>query len=236
MARWLRNVLSVVGLVAFITLAFGSSSPPPAAPADPAADAAAAAQRLKVAAEARERAVKKLSTMTDWTDSMASASVCLETIVTELPPDLKSRCATAHLAATRAFLKSGQVVDARKALSAATAAGASQGALVPITKLVTAAEDANAKKQRASDAAAEAAVRLKYGKTLRQHYLDENLDIKVSVTGQRNDRLKMQFVLFNDVWTNKFQKGDLLDEIRKLGFRRVELTDGYDYSVYWDFK
>jgi len=39
----------------------------------------------------------------------------------------------------------------------------------------------------------------------------------VNVTGKGNDRLTLQFALFNDVWAHKFQKGDLVGEMRGLG-------------------
>jgi hypothetical protein len=61
------------------------------------------------------------------------------------------------------------------------------------------------------------------------------MDIKVSVSGQHNERLKLTFVLFNDVWMHNFKKGSLIDEIRGKGFKRVDLSDGYDWGYYFTF-
>jgi len=77
--------------------------------------------------------------------------------------------------------------------------------------------------------------RKEYGAKLRENYLDKNMDIKVYVYGKNNTMLKLSFVLFNDVWTHKMQKGSLINEIRDMGFKRFALTNGYDYSVYWTF-
>ena len=75
-----------------------------------------------------------------------------------------------------------------------------------------------------------------YAQALRQRYLDQNMDIEVKVSGKDKERLTLKFVLFNAVWTNKVEKGSLLAEMRGLGFKRVDMTDGFDYHVFWDFE
>ncbi len=82
----------------------------------------------------------------------------------------------------------------------------------------------------------ELSARRAYASQLRTHFLDQNMDVEVRVSGSKADRLTLEFVLFNAVWAHNFQKGDLIDEIRGKGFKRVDLTDGYDYHVYWTFK
>jgi hypothetical protein len=74
-----------------------------------------------------------------------------------------------------------------------------------------------------------------YAGELRNHFLDQSLDIKVSVSGKHDERLKLTYVLFNDVWLHNFKKGSLIDEIRGKGFRRVDLTDGYNWGYYLTF-
>ena len=74
-----------------------------------------------------------------------------------------------------------------------------------------------------------------YGKLLRNHFLDQGLDIEVRVHGPNNKYITLEYVLIGDVFVHNFKKGDLCDEIHEMGFTRVYLTDGYDFStyVYW---
>jgi len=81
----------------------------------------------------------------------------------------------------------------------------------------------------------QSAIRKAYAEKLRDNYLDQGMDIKVSVYGKNNANIKLTFVLFNDVWTHKMQKGTLIKEIQDMGFKKLSLSDGYDYNVYWDF-
>lgn len=98
------------------------------------------------------------------------------------------------------------------------------------------AEAKAAKREKEIKAVAGKLVRIALAKELRQQYLDNNLDIKVEVSGAEKDRMTLQFALFNDVWTNKVQKGELIGQLREAGFKRLDMTDGYDYHVYWDLK
>jgi hypothetical protein len=82
---------------------------------------------------------------------------------------------------------------------------------------------------------AQSAIRKAYAEKLRDNYLDQGMDIKVSVYGKNNANIKLTFVLFNDVWTHKMQKGTLIKEIQDMGFKKLSLSDGYEYNVYWDF-
>jgi hypothetical protein len=188
--------------------------------------------------DARKLATAKLAGTADWSDPAVIARLCEESDMTlgKVTSNVISRCATAHLAVMRDLAKAGKGAGARKAFNLASNEGASPAALASSEKLLKTAEDAELKRKQGADAAEKTAARLAYAKVLRERYLDQNMDIKVSVTGNGNDRLTMQFALFNDVWANKFQKGDLYDAMRLLGFHRVYMTDGYDYHVYWNFK
>jgi len=80
----------------------------------------------------------------------------------------------------------------------------------------------------------EAQGRKEFAARLRTQYLDEGLDIKVRVAGGRADRLILSYVLIDDVWVHHFKKNGNLTLLRKLGFTRVDLQNGYDYHVYYD--
>jgi hypothetical protein len=78
--------------------------------------------------------------------------------------------------------------------------------------------------------------RTAFAEYMRDNYLDNNLDIKVVVTGKYKQKMTLRYPLFNDVWTHKIKQSDLLDTLVNLGFDYLELNDGYDYAVYWDLK
>jgi len=70
--------------------------------------------------------------------------------------------------------------------------------------------------------------------SIRNFYLDNGLDIKISVYGKHDQYIKFTYILFNDVWTYKFQKARNPEYLFSIGFDKITLTDGYDYSVYWE--
>jgi hypothetical protein len=218
----------LIGILVLVNMlsTFRSSPPSPAS----------APQGRPVIVDARKQATSQLAGTTDWNDAAAIGRLCDQSDLSKVTPDVKSRCAAAHLAVTRVLLKAGNATGARRAFNLASNEGASPAALASTGKSLKTAEDAELKKTREADAAAKSAIRLAYAKTLREHHLDLNMDIKVTVTGTAKDRITLQFALFDDVWTHKVEKGDIVDEMRRLGFTRVDMTDGYDYHVYWDLK
>ena len=182
----------------------------------------------------RDRATSKLLAMTEWPDEDATARLCDQADRSRLTQAIKAKCAEAHLSIAALRLKEHNVVDAHKALNAAAAYGASDKRRRKLDAAVRKIEAAQEKKRRDAEAAGAAIFRVMYAKALRERYLDQNLDIDVTVGGKNRDRITLKYVLFSDVWARKFQKGDLLEEMRKIGFRRVQISDGYDYGVYWD--
>ena len=184
----------------------------------------------------RKRATSKLLATSDWSDTTAIGRLCEQADVRSLTPAAKSHCASTHVSLARQRLKERNASDARRALNFAAGEGASdedrEGIEGPLKKL----EATDAGKKRQIEAAKGAVARQVYGKMLRQRYLDDNLDIKVRVSGKKSERITLEFALFNDVWANKIRKGDLLDQMSKLGFKRMDMTDNYDYHVYWDLK
>jgi len=79
-------------------------------------------------------------------------------------------------------------------------------------------------------------MRIKFATDLREQYLDNNMDIKVVTSGPGNKIITLKYVLFNDVWAHKIQKGDLISKIQGIGFKKLTMTNGYDWTVHWDFK
>jgi hypothetical protein len=100
-------------------------------------------------------------------------------------------------------------------------------------------EEAERKKKKAAKEKeiekSTAGARKEYESLLRTNFLDKGLDIKVKVYGTNNTYISLTYVLIDDVWVHHFKKGDLIDEIREMGFKRVYFKDGHDYSqyIYW---
>jgi len=95
-------------------------------------------------------------------------------------------------------------------------------------------ENAIGKKQIADldkkQSAEESEMRLKYGEDFRNLLLDKSLDIKVTVFGKNNKKMKLTYILFNDVWFRKFETLGYFDLIHEKGFMYIELSDGYGYG------
>jgi len=87
------------------------------------------------------------------------------------------------------------------------------------------------KKQSAEESEA----RLKYGEDLRDLLLDRNLDIKIIVSGKDNKKIKLTYVLFNDVWFRKFETLGYFNMIHEKGFTNIELSDGYGYGKWMQY-
>ena len=78
-------------------------------------------------------------------------------------------------------------------------------------------------------------IRKNYAVLARNRFLDGAYNIQVIVYGKNNTIIKFTYALFDDVWAHKLKNSPLLSEIRDLGFRRLELSDGYNYGISWTF-
>ncbi|HET7433540.1 MAG TPA: hypothetical protein VFN10_02375 [Thermoanaerobaculia bacterium] len=164
------------------------------------------------------------------------AAACEKVSLDELPTELRIRCASAHLAVARSEYRKGFADEGNAAVRRAEAEGASKRDVAALAELKQAAEARTAKREKEIQKAAGAVMRAALANELRQHYLDNDLDIKVSVSGKENQHIELRFALFNDVWANKLRKGDLLSNLTEAGFTRLDLNDGYDYHVYWNLQ
>ena len=184
-----------------------------------------------------QKAEKQLAALPASAD-LASVAVLCEQIdfnAADAAP-YSARCSAAHVSLAKSALDDGKLPAARRAFDFASREHAT--GTDDLKARLEKAEAADATKRGAKDAAnrelAGQVLRIAYGKQLRQQYLDNNLDIKVTVTGKHDDHITLQFALFNDVWANKISKGTLLEEMKDKGFTRVDMTDGYNYHVSWD--
>jgi hypothetical protein len=181
-------------------------------------------------------AVENLKSTSDWSNTARVARLCLVAGANALTDDLKPRCLKALTDSVRQRIAAGNPSVARDELTVATRLGLPDAQAKLLDDQLKKAEKKAAKNKEKVDAVVGEATRLAYGQALRQKYLDDNLDIEVKVSGPKKTRITLKFALFNAVWANKVQKGDLITEMKNMGFTRLDMTDGYDYGVYWDLK
>jgi hypothetical protein len=247
----LKTLLIAVGvLFGIVTLALILTALMTGTKEEESVESKSAANRQRIRATLLTDAKKKLDVFGPTSSNKEVAQACSEVLRLDeksFTAEERTRCANAHVVFARQAMKDENVVEARAALNAAVAEGADAEDVQPLATKLTAAEERNRRKAAAeARVAAEQAARQKagneraarkaYGELLRNRFLDQGLDIKVHIEGKNADRVTLSFALFNDVWAHPIQKDGLLQELKDMGFKRVELTDNYDYSVFWDFR
>jgi hypothetical protein len=95
-------------------------------------------------------------------------------------------------------------------------------------------EAAAEKARKKATAKLEIENRKKFAGLLRNIYLDRGLDIKVSVSGTKADRLQLSYVLFNDVWSHRLSKEGEIDTWCQMGFKTIRMTNTWDWAVRFD--
>ena len=60
------------------------------------------------------------------------------------------------------------------------------------------------------------------------------MDFTVTTSGENHTRLKLKWILVGRVLAHKLSQGETLATLRRLGFTRFTITDGYDDTWYWD--
>jgi hypothetical protein len=90
---------------------------------------------------------------------------------------------------------------------------------------------ARAGRERAAD---ERRAREMYARAYESRLLDDGLNVDVTTSGTGSTILKLKWILVSKVIAHQVAKGDLLTELRAMGFKRFVITDGYDETWYWD--
>jgi hypothetical protein len=162
------------------------------------------------------------------------------------PEDLRPKCAEAMLAMARRATLGQDPVVMRKSptewISEAQSFGASNESVSKAKKQIALDERKAAAEQKRQQVEsrkvlreAGAASRKAMAERMRTSFLDGGLDIKVKTSGRHAERITFEYALFNDVWSHRFQKDGVLTQLVDAGFERVDMTDGYDWHVYWKF-
>jgi hypothetical protein len=96
---------------------------------------------------------------------------------------------------------------------------------------MTARSSSSAKLATPAPPAPTAATRLVFAAALRDAFLDQGFDIKVSTQGPDARELRLEYPLFNDVWIHHFQKSGMSRQAGEAGFRSVEFRGAFDYDM-----
>jgi hypothetical protein len=95
-------------------------------------------------------------------------------------------------------------------------------------------EAANAKKQAIEQAGLDRAARDAMATTLENRLLDEGYNVDVKAIGKDHTVLHLRWILVSKVLAHQLsEEGTFFSNARSVGFKKVEITDGYDETWYW---
>jgi len=123
----------------------------------------------------------------------------------------------------------------RKAAMAAELQKAS--AIVKAADKVAEAKEASVKREREKKAFMnQESNRRLYAKKVQEELWDSGINCDVNTSGTHADTMRIKWVLASKVTVYKFEKTGIIDSLGKLHFRRVTLSNGYDFNCDWDLK
>jgi hypothetical protein len=78
--------------------------------------------------------------------------------------------------------------------------------------------------------------RVAYAKFIEESLLREDMNVDVTAYGPKHKYMTLKWVLVSKATAFNFgeQRQDMLTQMRKIGFTKFRLTDGYDESWTWD--
>lgn len=144
---------------------------------------------------------------------------------------IKTKCASAYLGLAKALEELQRYEEARSRLNLAEFYGESD---VKLAKRIEVGQARTSKLWAVEQERQGAVQRAEKAKALRELFLDKGLDIKVRVSGKNNTRLTLEWPLFSDVWSHRWEKDGTINSMLDAGFKRVHMTDGYDWGYYWE--
>jgi hypothetical protein len=205
---------------------------------------AAARERTRLAADsarARDSATVLRLVHSPRRDSLAWADSRIHQL------GLAVEHATLHRSAVDAVLDSASKMVRREGVfPTAPIRQALEGLKEPITteqrqrrtRLLATITASEARLQREARRVAEratTAARAQFAREMESRLLDDGLDARVTVSGPNNTTLRLRYILVSRVWAHKFsQDGNMIANLRRLGFKKFVITDGYDETWYWN--
>lgn len=91
-----------------------------------------------------------------------------------------------------------------------------------------------AKRRASEEAATKRFMRDVLAKTMEDQMLDKGYNVDIKAVGPDHTVLQIKWILVSKALAYQFSKqGDMFDSARKIGFKRIEITNGYDETWYW---
>lgn len=91
-----------------------------------------------------------------------------------------------------------------------------------------------AKRKQLAEAAAKHLLRIELAKTLENKMLDQGLNVDISAIGADQTVLHIKWILVSKAIAHNLSKeADFFSNARLVGFKRIEITDGYDERWWW---
>ncbi|MBI1750607.1 MAG: zinc ribbon domain-containing protein [Acidobacteria bacterium] len=99
------------------------------------------------------------------------------------------------------------------------------------------AQAAAAQKKAAAEAQVNRVLRDAMAKTIENKLLDDGYNVDAKAIGPDHTILQIKWILASKVLAHHLSKeGDFFDQARRVGFKRIEITDGYEETWYWNLK
>jgi hypothetical protein len=178
------------------------------------------------------------------TASIELARDCASVGLEHLPASAVLPCRDSQVLLVKDRIAAGDGRAARTAFVQASSAGATGDEMKALDRMIGKIERKDreefARRQNEDqkrDAQKKEDFRREYARKLRSQFLDDGMDVTVSVSGKHATRLTLKYTFFGAAWTHNYiQKDNVLEVLAAMGFRRVDIEDGYDYHVYFNLE
>ncbi len=156
-----------------------------------------------------------------------AAAACDDYNASDLPSDLRERCATAHAELARELVDKGDVEGARKSLERARAEGAPAHRLGSVERAI---KDEEEKAALTAGMARRDAV----ASDIRNVFQYRGMEVRVSTSGQYKQTIIIEYPSFDAEYAGQVKSDSyVMGPIRDAGFKEVILADGSSFSTSW---
>jgi hypothetical protein len=156
-----------------------------------------------------------------------ASAACDEYAPSDLPPDLRERCATAHAELARELIDKEDAAGARQAIDRARQEGAPAYRLTSIERSLKEAEEKAA-------LTAGIAKREAVAGDIASVFRYRGMETRVSTSGQYKQTISISYPSFDSEFAEKIKSDSfVMGPIREAGFKEVTLSDGNSFYTGW---
>jgi len=156
-----------------------------------------------------------------------AAAACDQYRVSDLPADLRERCASAHAELARELVDKGDAEGARKALDRARAEGA------PSHRLST-VERSLKEEEGKAELTAGMARRDAVASDIRNVFQYRSMEVRVATSGQYKQTITIEYPSFDGEYAAQIKSDSyVMGPLRDAGFKEVNISDGASFYTSW---